>query len=253
MSSDRQIEANRRNSQLPTRPRTPDGKPSSRCNALKSGLNVKTQVIPGEDRAELEAMIAGYHQYWTPTNYLDRFPVDLLVRAEWLLQRFSRVEAELWAHQIEDARTTAFQKLDENAPVGDVYGRWHERFTRLQRIDSTERSYYRALNPLQRLRPEADYDPSPASEPAPLPPEQALAPPSAPELASFSPPAPSPSIDDLLSSGHEFLGMDRVTCFATDRFQHPDLPHYFNPGRKSCGRADTGFVRGSSRPGDRAD
>jgi hypothetical protein len=142
-------------------------------------------------------LIAGYHQYWTPTNYIERFLVDSLVRAEWLLQRFSRVEAELWNHQIEDARTAAFHKLDENAPVGDVYGRCTERFTRLQRrIDSTERSYYRALTQLQRLHPEADYDPSPASEPASPPNEEAVAPPPAAELGSFSQ-SPLPGRSDV--------------------------------------------------------
>jgi len=86
MSSKHHIEANRRNSQLSGsplgHPRTPDGQavPSGRSHLciLKSGINVKTQVIPGEDRAELEAMIAGYHQYWTPTNYIERFLVDSL-------------------------------------------------------------------------------------------------------------------------------------------------------------------------------
>ena len=169
MSSDRQIEANRWNSQLPTRPRTPEGKPSSRLNALKSGIDVKTQLIPGEDRAELEAMKLERHQ---------------------------------------------------------LYRTLPGRFTRPRRVAPS------ALLPRR---------------------SRTLAPPSAPELASFCPPSPSPSINDLLSSGHEFLGMDRVICFATDRLQHPDLPHYFNPGRKSGGRADTGFVRGSRRPGDRAD
>src|SRR5581483_10830012 len=49
MSTLRQIEANRRNSQLSTGPRTPEGKAVSRFNALKSGVNAKAQVIPGED------------------------------------------------------------------------------------------------------------------------------------------------------------------------------------------------------------
>ena len=85
MSSQRQIEANRRNSQLSTGPRTAEGKAVSRFNALKSGINSKAQVIPGEDPAELEAMTAGYHQDWAPTTYLERFLVDSLVRADWLL------------------------------------------------------------------------------------------------------------------------------------------------------------------------
>src|SRR4051812_27482757 len=82
MSTLSQIEANRRNSQLSTGPRTPEGKAVSRFNALKSGINAKAQVIPGEDPAELEAMTQGYHHDWAPTTYLERFLVDSLIRSD---------------------------------------------------------------------------------------------------------------------------------------------------------------------------
>ena len=186
MSSQRQIEANRRNSQLSTGPRTPEGKAVSRFNALKSGINAKAQVIPGEDPAELEAMTAGYHQDWQPATYLERFLVDSLVRADWLLQRLSRLEAELWIYRMEEAQTSSFNKLDASAPAGHIYSQNYDRFARLQRrIDSTERSYYRALTQLQRLRvAPAILSPvdAPIAEEVPV----------AQELASFSP-APPPS------------------------------------------------------------
>src|SRR5581483_12134151 len=109
-----------------------------RFNALKSGVNAKAQVIPGEDPAELEAMTTGYHREWAPTTYLERFLVDSLVRADWLLQRLARLEAELWAHEMEEARKSVLNPLNEDAPMGQIYTRSYERFTRLQRrIDST--------------------------------------------------------------------------------------------------------------------
>jgi len=160
----------------------------SRCHALKSGINAKVQVIPGEDPAELEAMAAGYHEDWQPTTYLERFLVDALIRAEWQLQRLARLEAELWANEMEKARAFTFSPLNEKAPIGDVYHRNCDRFTRLQRrIDSTERSYYRALNQLQRLRASRDAEPEalgPAPDPRPLAPQRA---PTA-KLGSFSHP-----------------------------------------------------------------
>src|SRR5581483_9903751 len=116
MSSPHQIEANRRNSQLSTGPRTPEGKAVSRFNALKSGINAKAQVIPGEDPDQLEAMAAGYHQDWAPTTCVERFLVDSLVRADWLLQRLSRLEAELW--QVGQA-----PDLPTDAPLGEAYNR----------------------------------------------------------------------------------------------------------------------------------
>ncbi len=204
MSTQRQIEANRRNSQLSTGPRTPEGKAVSRFNALKSGINCKAQVIPGEDPAELEAMTAGYHRDWAPATYLERFLVDSLVRADWLLQRLSRVEAELWAHEMESARKSTFSKLDENAPMGDIYGRTYDRFARLQRrIDSAERSYYRALTQLQRIRATGEAVPEflssepldPLPQPPSAPEEPVPAPPSPADLGSFchSPAPPPPS------------------------------------------------------------
>ena len=203
MSTMRQIEANRRNSQLSTGPRTPEGKAVSRFNALKSGINAKAQIIPGEDPAELEALTAEYDHQFQPAAALERFLVDALVAADWQLRRLRRVEAELWAHQI--SLKQKFGSLNEEAPLGNVFDYGRDAFTRLQRrIDSTERSYYRALTQLQRLRSGATPDPDPAPDPQPPGPDPAPAPapnppplapnsallpaqPPAPELASFSP------------------------------------------------------------------
>jgi hypothetical protein len=105
----------------------------------------------------------------------------------------------LWTHEIEAARALTFSKLDENSPIGDVYRRNSDTFTRLQRrIDSTERSYYRALTHLQRLRqgnedrngpgPEPRLSPLESETPDTAPLGPAAQPPdsAAGELASFA-------------------------------------------------------------------
>jgi hypothetical protein len=48
MSSQRQIEANRKNAQLSTRPRNADGKARVASNALKHGLTARQIVLPHE-------------------------------------------------------------------------------------------------------------------------------------------------------------------------------------------------------------
>ena len=205
MASQRQIEANRRNSQHSTGPRTAEGKAVSRFNALKSGINAKAQIIPGEEPAELEAMAAGYHHDWAPTTWLERFLVDSLIRADWMLQRLSRIEAQLWAFRMEEARKSMLDPLSENTPLGQMYYGMYEPLNRLQRrIDSTERSYYRALTQLQRLRsgdhPQPEYLPSqplpsePLPEPAPASPASDQP---AEQLASFSRSALSASQEAL--------------------------------------------------------
>lgn len=166
MSSIRQIEANRHNSQLSTGPRTPEGKAVSRFNALKSGINAQAQVIPGENPEELESLTAEYHNQFQPATALARFLVDALVSADWQIRRLRRVEAELWAYQI--STKERFGSLNEKAPLGNVFDYNRDSFTRLQRrIDSAERSYYRALTQLQRLNRDPIPEEAPEIEPAP--------------------------------------------------------------------------------------
>jgi len=50
MSSDKQVQANRRNALKSTGPRTPEGKAAVRQNALRHGLLSKETLLPGEDQ-----------------------------------------------------------------------------------------------------------------------------------------------------------------------------------------------------------
>lgn len=174
MATPNQIEANRRNAQRSTGPRTPEGKAVSRFNAVKTGITAKSMVIPGEDPAELETLSAEYHDQFQPATALERFLVDDLVSADWQLRRLRRIEAQLWTHEL-----AAEQDAGDDAPLGRIFSRGFQPFQLLQRrIDAAERSYYRALKELQRIHREAD------SVPAPGP---WLPAPAEAELASFSP------------------------------------------------------------------
>src|ERR1039457_4615903 len=68
MATLQQIEANRLNAQKPTGPRSAEGKAVVRFNALKSGIDAQSQVIPGEDPAALAALAAGYHDRYQPAT-----------------------------------------------------------------------------------------------------------------------------------------------------------------------------------------
>ena len=58
MATPAQITANRANAQKSTGPRSAEGKSASRFNALKHGIDAASIVIPGEDPAEYEALVA---------------------------------------------------------------------------------------------------------------------------------------------------------------------------------------------------
>jgi hypothetical protein len=58
MSSELQIEANRRNAQKSTGPRTPTGKAVSSLNHTQSGLYAESQIIIGERQCDFEDLAA---------------------------------------------------------------------------------------------------------------------------------------------------------------------------------------------------
>jgi len=185
MATIQQIQANRLNAQKSTGPRSPEGKAVSRFNAAKTGIDAKSQIIPGEDPVEIQNLIEEYRERWQPSTPEQRLLVDILVQDEWLLRRFRRIDAEIFECEIQDAWTPK-----KDCPAGQAFGRGADTFSRLQRrIDSTERSYHRALKELQRLESERRAPASEASQsPVPRPPasdpaSEASAP--GPELASF--------------------------------------------------------------------
>jgi hypothetical protein len=135
MATPAQIAANRLNAQKSSGPKSPAGLAVSRFNALKSGLDAKSQVIPGEDPAELAALAENYRRQFQPATPFEIFLVDALVTADWRLRRFRKLEPLLWC---EDAL------FDPDSPEARGLTRLY------QRLDAAERSFYRALKELQR-------------------------------------------------------------------------------------------------------
>jgi hypothetical protein len=195
LATPNQIAANRRNSLKSTGPRSAAGKAASCFNALKHGIDARSQCLPWENRATLDQLAAEYHERFAPSAPEQRCLVDTLVSCEWELRRYRAAGAQLWqraAHKdIPD---------DDVLPLADGFAFCQQAFIRLQRvIDSAHRNYHRALKALQDLskgaesratEPDAASPAPPAAHPQP---DQHLR----PKLASFrklaaAPPAPLP-------------------------------------------------------------
>jgi len=165
MSSQLQIEANRRNSKKSTGPRSAAGKLTSSQNAVKTGIYSEAEVIRDETPAGLAGLAADYHALFQPQGPAERCLVDILVHSEWMLRRFRRAEAQLWEKNIEDSSDIIDpDQFDLGRAINYNESRVYGRLQR--RIDSTQRNYQRALKDLQQLqanRPAAP--PVPASEP----------------------------------------------------------------------------------------
>jgi hypothetical protein len=161
MSSQRQIEANRRNAQKSTGPTSVTGKAVSSMNALKSGIHAKSLVLPPEKLADLEQLIGDYYQHHDPDSPEARFYLDEVIHCEWLLRRYRTAETQMWAYENESSFS-----IDRKHPLGKSAALGSNHFSKLQyRVDATRRAYHRALKAVKELQAEAAVPPAPLADP----------------------------------------------------------------------------------------
>ena len=95
--SPKKLEANRRNAQHSTGPRSQRGKEWSRRNAQKHGILSSALLIRKglkEDAAEFEAMLSCLSQDLAPLGCLEKMMVEKIAVSWWRLQRALRFEAQ---------------------------------------------------------------------------------------------------------------------------------------------------------------
>ena len=83
MASDKQIEANRRNAQKSTGPRTVEGKAKAAGNAIKHGLLSRRIVLDCEDAEEFEAFRAAMVGDLRPAGAVEDLLADHAVASAW--------------------------------------------------------------------------------------------------------------------------------------------------------------------------
>jgi hypothetical protein len=188
MASLAQLQANRRNSQKSTGPRTPAGKTTSSSNSFKTGLYAESALIRGEDPAALDDLAREYLATCRPVGPREHAVVDALIQADWLLRRMRRIETLMWNVRIDDCREKHADS--DSDPALDPLVIWYRNdadFERVQRrLSALDRSYHRALADLHRLQthrqpadpdpdlapPEIGFVPSPPLQPAAAAPQR---------------------------------------------------------------------------------
>jgi hypothetical protein len=151
MPTQKQIEANRRNAQNSTGPKTPEGKEAVRFNALKSGIDAASMIIPGEDPEQLKTLVEEFTETWKPADSVERELVDQLIDDVWRLRRLRTAETQMWTHSIEIRRTC--NSHCPHTEIGDAFSSREETLPRLQRIVAgIRRSYRQTVFDLDRLQ-----------------------------------------------------------------------------------------------------
>jgi hypothetical protein len=191
MATNAQIHANRLNSQKSTGPSSVEGKAAARFNALKHGMDAQSLIIPGEDPAELEALAHDYHEQFRPYGPEESFLVETLIRTDWNKRRLRRIETELYSALIAEQEAAGAPADILLAAVFAQNGGNNVLQKIFRRLESAERTWFRALKELRRAQQERhssdpdDDGPAPLA-PSPRPPALVPAPvPPSPQMQGF--------------------------------------------------------------------
>jgi hypothetical protein len=197
MATPNQIAANKANAQKSTGPKTPEGKAKSCTNRLSWGFASNTIVIPGEDPAELRALLEDFIGEHQPATVTEQVLVEKMAQNQWLTLRAFRLQGESFLTQKLRCEESGIPK-----DLGLLI-RYHT---------SAERAFHRAHNELvkaqkQRQNSEIGFESKnygeeipPLSEAAPeAPPKHAKSAPAVPISPNFStqPGRPAFTADEL--------------------------------------------------------
>jgi hypothetical protein len=97
MATPAQIEANRANAQLSSGPSSPEGKAKCSHNALKTGLTGRTILLPSDDVAAYQNLVALTKKKFDPSTDEEKLLVQSIADTEWRLLRIPTLEAGLYA------------------------------------------------------------------------------------------------------------------------------------------------------------
>jgi hypothetical protein len=114
-TSQKRIDANRRNCLLSRGATTAAGREKSKMNALTHGLTAETDVVLGEDARDFAHLVEGWVVDLNPTNRVENSLVRHAARACWRLTRATHVQNARLTLHIENAAT---RELDEALRLG---------------------------------------------------------------------------------------------------------------------------------------
>jgi hypothetical protein len=92
-----QLEANRRNAQQSTGPRSEIGKKTSSLNALRHGLTSRIVVLPTEDLAAYKTFSAEFLADLAPETFSERQCAQTIIDTQWRLNRVRSLEEGMLA------------------------------------------------------------------------------------------------------------------------------------------------------------
>jgi hypothetical protein len=178
--SDKQHEANCKNAQQSSGPKTPEGKAAVRLNALTHGLRARTMILSYEKAEEYDYLWCQLVAEWRPETPTELLYLETAATSQWLLARVTRSERNIF----EDLHVEPEEKYYRQLALV------------VKQRTQLERSFRTAIQDLKTAQKERRSQPQaqpvqatakpanmPAGQPAPVP---------APVYVMSAPPEPPP-------------------------------------------------------------
>jgi hypothetical protein len=151
MTSNLQIEANRRNARLSTGPRTAQGRRLSRMNALKHGLTAQHVTVFDETEADFRRFQRQLVRVLRPEGAMEAQLAERAIICAWRLRRVYRIETGMFSKARKLWAPTGPTMANDIETVYTRLSAQSDDLAKLSRYEaSIERSLRRALLDLDR-------------------------------------------------------------------------------------------------------
>jgi hypothetical protein len=114
MSTEAQIQANRRNCQKSTGPRTPQGKAIVSQNAVKHGLLARQAVISSENQADFDLHQKRILSELAPASPMESILAERIVILSWRLKRAARTQIQTIDAMDADSKSSPIARLTQS-------------------------------------------------------------------------------------------------------------------------------------------
>jgi hypothetical protein len=197
MSSQAQIDANRRNAQKSTGPTTPEGRDAVRHNALKHGLTSEVLIPMDEKQPDFDLLCDAFITEYQPVGPTEGSLLENLIAAKWRLGRARKEETGFFVKRAIELEhdSQQYREMAANARLAmivDLDSAGSNTLAKISRYEARlERSFYKALSELRRTQSQREPLETPAAKQTQSeerPPE-----PAPPPVASEPAPQPQPS------------------------------------------------------------
>ena len=204
MSTQKQIEANRKNAQNSIGPKTTTGKATVAQNATKHGLTAQNAVIKGEDPADFDLHRDEMLDYYNPQGPVETALTHRIITLSWQLKRAPNLHTAVINYEIDKTQRYASEDTDPELILGKAIVRAFANPSILDRLMLYERrienSLHKSMNALQNLKksPKTTPDENEKTNPITTPSQDtesrrvALAPPQTPHENEKTNPIPTP-------------------------------------------------------------